>query len=537
MLGGLGTRLGTLGAGLSTGGGSGAGLAARGDIFVNVGNSYDAFQTNNDCAALSFFYADCPGTWPLHGRHARGGDSIRDAIGRWSQIAALRPKVIQLMNPQNSLAAGLAQMQTDYNDILTLARAAGVLKIVVQTQPKITGSNETLRGQINAWLKDVFSLQPEIVVSDIASVVDISAAGFHNGAGDHPNARAAHLIAKCNGAAIASCYSGGKTGNIAVALPGNLNADFNMPDSNADGLSDGWALTNAYTGATVTTEMDFFRAPGKTAIRCQVLRVAGTSAIDPATAGNELRLLKTISLPTATAMTGKSYTMQLWVEISDAAGTGAPVNLAAFSLTTGNSVFSNKSYTAANGPWTLDAGPLRQMMQAMPVVQAAQNVNQQMIVSARPMKDVAADYEIRFGWVNLIEGEAVAYGPPCDQSEILPIGKTAIFVGPAFSGTLTSGSVLSFTRPGNISGGGFQPPATQYGGGTNYALNSFMVRSPYGLPGDVAGNIEGARPSGAAAVGFTIQAGDIGQKLKMGVQAENAMGSLIVYSPESVTVT
>lgn len=520
------------------------------DLFVLAGNSYEAQNAANDNAGWARMYSGCKGYAPRHWRHARGGDTLAHLCpslgGRLPQILAMNPKGIFLMSPQNSMGDTEANIEAQYHEIITTARDAGVKKIVIPTQVRTAALTAAAILTVNTFIRNLPTTYPGlVVVSDRDAVIDMTTAGVHNGAQDHSNAKGAGIIGQCDGAAIASCFvSAPLISDYTAAAAGNLNADWNMADTNADGLCDGWALTNNYTGSTVVTQRSFFRSPGMTGIPCQVLRVSGTSAIDPVTAGNELRLRKTVALPTATKMTGRVYVMRPFVEITnvsaDWASATGPVNLAAFNMACGFSAFMTKSYSASNGACILP-GKFAGLIETLPGATTSQNTNLTLDVSARPMKDLAADYEIRFGYVMVMEQGTVAYAAPYDQSIILPVGRPAIFTGAAILGTPAynggTGSVgITYSSIGNVSGGGMVEPTTPYGGGTNYPLNCFVTSEPHAVPANVVGDIEGARPNGAAAIPYVPTAADVGKKLRMGVQYQNSYGSLTVYSNESAAV-
>lgn len=515
---------------------------ANDQVVVILDDSYGQKNLSNDTTLWTRAFAGCRGYAPTCYRHARSGDTLKDYRARIPQVLAMRPKAVLVGNAQNSTAQGLAGMQADYLGIYNDLIAGGVTRIVFCTQCVTISANEAAVAPLNTWLNGTVSTWTGVEIADDHGAADLSDAAL-NDTTAHPNARGSIKLGAVRGAALARCFAAAAIStNFAVALPDNLNPDFAMPDSNVDGISDGFALTNNFTGCTVTTAMGNFRSPGMTGVPCQILRVSGTSAVDPAGA-NDLKMTKTLTFPTGTLMSGRAYTLRLFVEISNASADWAsatgPVNLATFALQGANTAFCSRFYAPTTGAAIFDA-PFANFVQPMSLIQTVQSLSYSAIIHARPMANVAADYEIRFGYLNVVEEEKTAYGVPYDQSIILfDTNNAAVFSNatPAFTGTAQQGLNLTFSRPGIVSGGGWVAPAVQYGGGTNYPLNAFMARSPYALPGDVAGNIEGARPNGVAAVPYTVQVGDVGQKLKMGVQWENSFGSLVTYSAESATVT
>lgn len=495
---------------------------------VFVENSYGAQTGMQSPAEWAILASGCHGVRPIAWRHARGGDTMQHAIGRWSQIDAMVPAVIKLMNAQNDFAEGitLAQMQARLLAILQLCRANSSFKrLIVPTQPETTSLSTAQVAPWNTWLKTVFALEPDVTVADVAAVFNPrNDATVRNDAGSHPNQKGARLIGEIEGAALASLFRSEPIIAPGAAFPGNLNANWNMPGTSGSATSPasgtvatGFTLSNG-SGANVSATKGALRANGAP---CQIISVSGTASADPAsaTATGDIRLRTSVTLPAGTSTFGRIYRAIVFLEVTSASGS-APVNLATVSLQCAQSSLFNKVYTAA-------AGPVAQVISGVVTTTPAPVTTQSGAIAVdillRPLASAACDIEVRIGLLNLVETETIAYAVPCDQSVALPAGRPAIFQAAQISGTASIGSPLSITRPAIISGGGL-------------SYDHIVLRQPYGDPANVAGDIE---PTTAAsgAIAYTIQPADSGLKLKIREIATNALGSAMAWSAETSAVT
>lgn len=495
---------------------------------VFVENSYGAQTGMQSPAEWAILASGCHGVRPIAWRYARGGDTMQHAIGRWSQIDAMVPAVIKLMNAQNDFAEGitLAQMQARLLAILQLCRANSSFKrLIVPTQPETTSLSTAQVAPWNTWLKTVFALEPDVTVADVAAVFNPrNDATVRNDAGSHPNQKGARLIGEIEGAALASLFRSEPIIAPGAAFPGNLNANWNMPGTSGSAKSPasgtvatGFTLSNG-SGANVSATKGALRANGAP---CQIISVSGTASADPANAAatGDIRLRTSVTLPAGTSTLGRIYRAIVFLEVTSASGS-APVNLATVSLQCAQSSLFNKVYTAA-------AGPVAQVISGVvtttpaPVTTQAGTIIIDIVL--RPLAGAACDIEVRLGLLNLVETEIIAYAAPCDQSVALPAGRPAIFQATQLSGAAAIGSNLSITRPAIISGGGI---------GYDHAI----FRQPYLDPVDIAGDIEPATAS-AGTVAYTVQPADGGLKLRMREVATNAHGSVAVWSTETNTVS
>lgn len=496
----------------------GASLAPLTSRIVFAGNSYGAQTGNIDLVQYALNRAGSRGEITLGTRQSRGGDRLTHLIDRWSAVDACKPAVVVVMNTENDLAdaavtndaAGGNVLLSRIDSVLTLARASGVSKIIIEKQ---TNTTTALGGKVNAvtqyhaGLATRAAAASDIVLTD-PSVVDLTNAA-HSTDGVHPNKTvSARLYGEMLGDLIAACFVSAGMFDASGQLAGNIHTNWNMGSAGT--------LTNA-SGASASQTSGFLRT--MPSVPCRIVAISGTATADPTSTGDiQLRFASPHAGGTDTI--GKSMTCIAVVEITDAAGNN-PVGMATFQIQAAQSTAFGKTYVTTHGGWTTK---MQGAVVVPPSLITAQSLTCNIDFIVRALAG-AVDIELRIGLVNVLYTDTVAYGPVVNASQIFTSGRPVLFSAPTStpaSGPLAVGGTL--------------------GVGSTYArfLGGGLTRT-YDAIRDGTTDVGDAFPQTAAsaAIPYTIVAGDSTHTLAIRSNASNSYGggSSANVSTTAISVT
>lgn len=505
MLGGLGTRLGTLGAGLGTGGGSGPVLLPLTARLAFGDNSYGAQTGSIDYLQYTWNRMGCRGVPTLGMRQPRGGDRLTHLHDRFAPLAAVRG-VVGTMNVENDLADALVTNDAAGGDVLlaradqlvTDARAVGS-PIVLYKQPN---TNTAIGSKAAAVTR--FNSQIDSRAASDVWIFDQSA--FFNpqdandsGDGIHPT-KAASAVRLGNGLGdlLASKFVSAGIFDAGGQLAGNFHTGWNM--GVAGSVSNG-------SGCTVTESADFLRS--QPSVPCRKLSISGTCTADPTSGAStgDIRLRFASPHAGGTNTIGKSVTAYCLIEITDSAGNDQQ-KLASLLFQAAQSSAFSKTFVPANGPWH-DGKKYVGVFGIMPSLITAQSLTCNIDFIFRPLQEAGVDIEVRIAYLNCLYTDDVAYGPATNASAIFTSGRPALFALPTTtpsSGPLSVGGTLAVNGLARFIGGGL---TRTYDAIRNGSLD--------------VGDMAPATAAGAA-VPYTIVAGDSGQTLACRNNASNSFG-------------
>lgn len=477
-------------------------------------NSYGAQLGMIDVWQWAWMAAGCRGVPTLGMRQARGGDTLAHLSDRFAPIDAVRSKLLDVMNIQNDISggdvantnAGGDLMLARLDAVLVKARAAGNSKIIV---PKLAATNAALAKPIAnaryaAGVDARAAGAADIIVHDQSLVFDPQNTNQSTDATHPDKSVSSRALGVAKGNLWKAQFVSAGIFDAGAELAGNINPNWNMGTAGT--------LTNGAGCAAVQTA-DVLRSDPT--IPCRKLAITGTATADPTSVAStgDIRLRFNCNVPAGMNTIATAWALLGMIEVTDSAGND-PQQLATVSMIVGQSTAFDKVYVPSRGTWGAKyLGPIG----IAPNLLTVQVTQLSIDLIVRPLQAAGVDIDVRVARLNVFQTDTEVYGPAVNASAIFTTGRPALFLLPTTTpsaGPLAVGGTLAH-------GGAF---ARFIGGGV--ARSYDVIRNGTVDVGDVT-----PQTFAAAAVPYTIQAGDSGQTLAIRTTGTNGMGTDSVLAP------
>jgi hypothetical protein len=512
-----------------------SGLLALTERVAIGGNSWENQGNNLDYLTLAWWRAGCRGVPTAGMRQARGGDRLSHLVDRIEPIKSVRAGLNLVMNPINDFTDTAVTNDNAGGDIVLsrLDTVTSAIQSVVPTarflvMDAVNASGilakATARARVKAGMVSRHAADPShFAIFDPNSAGAVAGVDLTSGADSsdstHPNqAPAVVRLGKNLGPVWASYF------DTADIFAGGLSLTNNKVTFNP---ATAWTVTANSSGLSVSQAQDTLR--DRPSIACRRLTISGTTGQDPTlgTTAPDLQLRLAMSLPAGFSTDGKHFASIFLIEITDSSG-GDPTGVATLQFNNSWGQAFAKQLVSAEGGYLWDEkySGVAGIMTGATSMATGQTGTSNFDIRVRGKLSVATNLEIRIAAINLLDTDAVAYGPVKTMSKAFTIGDG------------TNRPVLRSIPTTTPSGGSVAVGATIAKNGSGHFVGGGLTHQ-YDALRDGTTDVGDMTPAlnGVAAVPYTTVAGDSAHTIVMRDTASNGFAGGSSDSIDAIAVT